>query len=242
MRYIIYTRVSTNKQTVENQLKECREYVYKLTQKGDEVIEFSEPDSSTKKPMRNRKKLIEMMAKLRKGDQLIVYKVDRLARDKQELVNIFCDIKKMGVDIYGIKDPSLSDDTILMYAMIASAERKNIIDRTVSALNKKRSAGERVGGTIYGYNLDKDKLQLTRENAHSYKKPFILVKNEEESKQIDIMIDLYQKGKSFSEICSELSAQGYRNRAGNEIQKMTVYRILKRLGKLNQDPMAQLYA
>ena len=88
MRYIIYTRVSTNKQSVENQLQECREYVYKLTKKGDEVLEFSEPDSSTKKPMRNRKKLIEMIEKVREGDKLIVYKVDRLARDPQELINI----------------------------------------------------------------------------------------------------------------------------------------------------------
>ncbi len=241
MRYIIYTRVSTNKQTVENQLKECREYVYKITQKGDEVIEYAEPDSSTKKPMHLRKKLIEMMNNLRKGDQLIVYKVDRLARDKQELINIYCDIRKKGVEIVGLHDPSLNEESICIYAFVACTERKNIQTRTISGLNRKRANGERVGATLYGYKLDESKLQLTKPEAHSYNKPFLLVRNEEEAKQVELMVELYEQGKSFSEIALELGSRGFRNRANNPVHKMTVYRILKRLGKLRPAPMAELY-
>lgn len=242
MRYIIYTRVSTNKQTVENQLKECREYVYKLTQKGDEVIEFAEPDTSSKKPMKQRRKLLEMMARLRPGDQLIVYKVDRLARDKQELINIYCDIRKKGVEIVGLHDPSLNEESICIYAFIACTERKNIQERTKSGLARKRANGERVGATIYGYSLDETKLQTTKPDAHSYNKPFLLVPNEKEAQQVQVMLDLYDQGKSFSEISLELDSRGFRNRAGNPVHKMTVYRILKRLGKLRPAPMAQLYA
>lgn len=242
MRYIIYTRVSTNKQTVENQLKECREYVYKITQKGDEVIEFSEPDSSTKKPMKNRKKLIEMISKLRKGDQLVVYKVDRLARDKQELINIYCDIKKMGVEIFGIKDPSLNDETILMYAMIASHERKNIIDRTISGLNRKRANGERVGATWYGYKLDETKIQNTKQEAHSYQKPYILIQDNREAEQVELMVRLHREGCSYGEIATELDAKGHKNREGNPVHKSTVYRILKRLEKQNPTPKELVFA
>lgn len=242
MRYVIYTRVSTNKQTVENQLKECREYVYKLTQKGDEVLEFSEPDTSSRKPMKQRRKLLEMMARLRHGDQLIVYKVDRLARDKQELINIYCDIRKKGVEVVGLHDPSLNEESICIYAFMACSERKNIQERTKSGLNRKRANGERVGSTIYGFKLDETKLQITKTEARSYNKPFILVPNEKEAQQVQIMIDLYSQGKSFSEISNELEARGFRNRAGNPVHKMSVYRILKRLGKLNPNPRAQLCA
>jgi len=238
MRYIIYTRVSTNKQTVENQLRECREYVYKITQKGDEVIEFSEPDSSTSKPMASRKKLLEMISRLRKGDQLVVYKVDRLARDKQELINIFCDITRMGVEIVGLKDPSLNDDTILMYAMIASHERKNIKTRTISGLDLKKSKMERVGTTWYGYALDETKLN-TRNGAKSEGKPYLLVEDESESKQVALMVDWFSEGYSYGQIAHELESKGFRNRKGKPVTKMTVYRVLRRLGKQRPIPMAE---
>lgn len=242
MRYIIYTRVSTNKQTVENQLKECREYVYKLTHKGDEVIEFAEPDSSTKKPMRNRKKLIEMIEKVRPGDKLIVYKVDRLARDPQELINIYCNMVDKGVEVYGLYDPALDRQTICIYAFMAASERNNVQVRTRSALNRKRANGERVGGTWYGYSLDQSKLQTARENAHSYNKPYILVPEEHEQSQVNLMVEMHRQGASYGEIVSELETRGFRNRKGNPVHKSTVWRVLKRLEKQNPAPKELAYA
>lgn len=237
MRYIIYTRVSKNRQTVENQLKECREYVYKITQKGDEVIEFSEPDTSTRKPMLKRKKLMEMMAKLRSGDQLVVYKVDRLARDPQELINIYCDIRRAGIDIYGLHDPNLTTETICIYAFIAASERKNTQIRTVSALNLKKANMERVGATWYGYRLDETQLS-TRESAKSYGKPYRLLPNDDEQKNLGTMIELCSQGLSCQDITNELARRGVVNRAGNPFQKMSVYRILMRMGKIQRSPKA----
>lgn len=244
MRYVIYTRVSTSKQTVENQLKECREYVYKITQKGDEVIEFSEPDSSTTKPMKQRKKLMEMISRLRKGDQLVVYKVDRLARDKQELINIFCDIRKMGVEIIGLRDPglTLNEESICIYAFIACSERKNIQERTRAGLNNKKSKGEKVGGTLYGFTLDKTKLQTDRKDCHSFGKPYLLVPDNKESEQIALMIDWHKQGWSYGQIMRTLEEKGHRNRKGNPITKATISRILKRLGFGYQNPYQSLSA
>lgn len=242
MRYIIYTRVSSNKQTVENQLHECRQYVYRLRQKGDEIIEFSEPDKSTQKPMAQRKKLMEMLSKIRKGDQLVVYKVDRLARDKQELVNIYCNIKKMGVEIFGIKDPSLNDDTILMYAMIASHERTNIQQRTKSGLERKRANGEKVGGNRYGYSVDQTQLQTQRETVHSFNKPYLVIPEPIEAQQVALMAQLHREGHSYGEIERVLEEKGFRNRKGNPVHKSTVYRVLKRLNNENQAPQASEFA
>lgn len=238
MRYIIYTRVSTNKQTVENQLRECREYVYKITQKGDEVIEFSEPDSSTSKPMASRKKLQEMLARIRKGDQLIVYKVDRLARDPQELINIYCNIRKMGVDVVGLHDPSLNEESICIYAFIAASERKNIRERTVTGMNRKKADRERVGAVWYGQKLDPEVLK-DNENSKSDGKPYLMIPDEEESKQVALMVDWFREGYSYGQIAQELDAKGFRNRKGNPVTKMTVYRVLKRLKMQRPTPRVE---
>lgn len=239
MRYIIYTRVSTNRQTIENQLKECRDYVSSIMKKGDEVIEFSEPDTSTRKPMNKRIKLVEMMASLRETDKLIVYKVDRLARSPQELINIYFNIRKQGVVIHGLRDSHVDDQNICIYAFIACTERENIRVRTLSGLNRKRSNMERVGSTWYGYKLDETRVS-TKVGAKSEGKPFMLLVNEEEQKHIDLMIECQQIGMSYQEIANELAAKGYKNRSGNDFHKMSVYRILKRLGKLHPTPKERL--
>ncbi len=229
MRYVIYTRVSTNKQTVENQIHICREYVYKLRQKGDEILEFSEPDKSTQRPMSQRKKLLEMMSNLRSGDQLVVYKVDRLARDKQELINIYCDIRKKGVQIIGIRDPSLNEESICIYAFVACTERKNIQERTRDGLRRKKAQGERTGSTMYGYRLDETKLQ-TREDCQSYGKPYLLIPDDREQEHIKVMKEMYENGASFGDIMREFKARGWKNRNGNTIHKSGISKILSRLG------------
>lgn len=238
MRYIIYTRVSTNKQTVENQLHDCRKYVYDKKKKGDEVVEFAEPDTSTFKPMENRKKLMEMMEYLRSGDELVVWKVDRLARDKQELINIYCDIRKKGVHITGLNDPSLNEESICIYAFIACSERKNIQERTKCGLARKRANGERVGTTLYGYKLDENKLS-THFGAKSHGKPYLLLLDEVEQRNIKIVKELHDKGLSFQEIADQANLLGCRNRAGNPFQKMTVWRILDREQKRNPAPLLE---
>lgn len=241
MRYVIYTRVSKHTQTVQNQLLDCKKYVYSVMTKKDEIIEFNEPDSSTQKPMASRKKLQEMMSFLREGDTLIVWKVDRLARDKQELINIYCDIRKKGVQIVGLQDPLLNEELICVYAFIACTERSNIQKRTHSGLNRKRANGERVGGTWFGYKLDETKLS-PHKDAKSEGKPYLLIPNEEESEAVSLMCDLHQEGKSFGEIALELEKKGYKNRKGNPIHKMTVYRVLQRQQTQNQAPTELAFA
>lgn len=229
MRYIIYTRVSTNKQTVENQLHSCREYVYKLKDDGDKIIEFSEPDKSTMLPMKRRRKLIEMMDSLHAGDTLVVYKVDRLARDPQELINIYCNIVDKGINVRGVADPHLDKGSICIYAFIAYQERKNIQERTRNGLERKRANGEMVGGLRYGYRLDETKLQEYRDNVHSYGKPYLLLEEEREQEQVKIMVEMSREGASYGEIAQALRDRGYVNRKGKPVHKSTVFRVLRRL-------------
>lgn len=235
MRYIIYTRVSTNKQTVENQLHECRNFVRSLWKKGDEVIEFEEPDTSTRKPIDKRPKLMAMMQALQPDDTLILYKVDRLARQPRELMNIYFDIRDKNVKIQGIKDSYVDDQNICIYAFIACTERENIKVRTISGLDRKRANMEKLGGRhSYGYSVDQTKLSPYKD-AKSEGKPYLLIANEEEQKHIAVMLEFYDEGYSYGDIARELEKRGFRNREGNPICKSTVYKVMRRLNK-SQSP------
>jgi len=72
-----YARVSTTDQNLDMQL-DC------LRQEGCEMI-FQEKVSGTKK---ERPELQEMLKHLRQGDEVLVYKLDRLGRSLKHLIEI----------------------------------------------------------------------------------------------------------------------------------------------------------
>ncbi len=239
MRYIIYTRVSSRKQAVENQIEECLEYIKKIIKPGDEIIQFEEPDRSTFHKMARRYRLQDMLKSLKKGDHLIVYKVDRLARHPQELINIYFEIKQKGVKISGVRDTNLTDEMICIYAFVACSERSNIQKRTLDKLDSKKRKKERTGSVAYGYRLDETKLQTERKDVPSFEKPYLLIPDEKEQQNLNIMVDMRSNGFSYQQIVNRLESIGAKNRLGNPFQKMTIYQILKRLEKNNCDQLAK---
>ncbi len=228
MRYIIFSRVSTHKQSVEHQTKECFDYVNRHKQEGDEVINIEEPETSSRIPMENREKLQEMLSFVEKGDTLVIYKLDRLARDGEELVYIYrSKLIKRGVRVISLYEPHIDNANIHIYAFVAETERENIRVRTTSGLRAKQSRMEKVGTCWYGYKTDPTRLQ-TKEHCHSHGKPYILIPDEIEQAQVQLMIELREQGHTYGSIANELEARGFKNRKGNPVQKMTVHRILKR--------------
>ncbi len=240
MRYIIYTRVSTDKQTVDNQIKECQEYVDKVKSPDDQIIMLEEPETSSRIPMDDRVKLKEMIDNVRKGDTLVIYKLDRLARDGEELVYIYrSKLIKQGVKVVSLYEPHIDNANIHIYAFLAETERSTIRIRTKSGLKRKQAKMEKVGTTWYGYKTDPDKLQTHKPDCHSYGKPYLLIPDEQEQKIISIMIESYEQGMTFQQIVDMLSSKGCRNRKGKPFQKMSVWQVLQRLGKLNPARMLE---
>jgi hypothetical protein len=86
---------------------------------------------------------------------------------------------------------------------------------------------EKVGTTWYGYKDDETRLQQ-RKDVRSTGKPYLLIRDENEGNQVDVMWELHNQGYSYGEIAKELEIRGFKNRAGNPVQKMTIYRVLKR--------------
>jgi len=241
MRYIIYARVSTNVQDTDTQLQECLDYVNKHKQDGDTVIQFNEPETSTRTPMEERVKLKEMLDFVKPNDTVIVYKLDRLARDGEELVYIYrSKLTKKNVKVVSLYEPHIDKANIHIYAFLAETERENVSIRTKSALKNKQNRMEKVGREWYGFKTDPNIIQLERKRARSYEKPYKLIPEEREYQASQLMIQWHSKGLSYQEIANELSSQGYTNRAGKPFQKMTVYRVLQRKERYNLAHVVQV--
>jgi putative DNA-invertase from lambdoid prophage Rac len=229
MSYRIFTRVSTKLQTVENQIQECVRHIDKNKQPDDVVIQINEPETSSRIPMEERVKLQEMLQETKKGDHLVIYKLDRLAREGSELVYIYKSLIKKGVTITSIYEPHIDNANIHIYAFLGETERNNIRIRTISGLKRKQANGEKVGTAWYGYKTDETKIQKHQPDCHSYGKPYLLVEDESEAKQVKLMVEWHKKGLSYGDIASKLADMGFTNRKGNPPEKSTVFRVLKRL-------------
>lgn len=241
MRYVIFSRVSTHMQTTENQIWECRNYVNSILQPGDEIVEFDEPETSTRLTPDKRPVLKAMREFVKKGDTLIVYKMNRIARDSEEMIVIYNELLRKKVNVYSICEPLLNKSIICVFAMVGEMERESIRRTTISGLKRKQAYMEKVGTSWYGYKTDETKLQ-PRKNVRSFNKPYLLIPEEDEQRQVNLMVELHLQGLSYGQIETELAAKGHKNRKGNPVQKMTVYRILKRLKMQNLIPMAELVA
>lgn len=93
-----YARVSTDDQSTDLQIDA-------LTQAGCETI-FLETGSGGN---RNRPVLGKLLSYLRNGDVLVVWKLDRLARPAEHLIEISDKCKTLKVAIKSLKDPARLD-------------------------------------------------------------------------------------------------------------------------------------
>jgi len=248
MRYIVFSRVSTGKkksaegetikQTTENQILECLQYVKMNMKEGDELIQFDEEGMSTRKKIKERPILKAMLESLKRGDTLVIYKLNRLARAGNELVNIWYDLKERGINLVSLYEKQVDEMLIHAYAMVGQAERKNTREATISGLRRKQAKMEKVGACWYGYTTDPTRIQTHQTDCHSFEKPYLLVPEEKEAQQVSLMVQWYQEGRTYGQIANELETKGFRNRKGNPVHKSTVYRVLRRLEKHNPTPRA----
>ncbi|WON75135.1 recombinase family protein [Nitrosospira sp. Is2] len=134
-----YARVSTQEQDLALQLDA-------LTKEGCERI-FQEKASGAQ---RERPELKAALAYMRRGDTLVVWKLDRLARSMKQLIETVESFQNCGIGLKSIHDPidtsSPSGKLVFhIFAALAEFERGVIRERTTAGLRAARERG-RVGG------------------------------------------------------------------------------------------------
>lgn len=149
-----YARVSTKDQSLDLQRDA-------LKRAGcTEIIE--EKVSGTKE---HRPKLKQLIERLREGDVVIVWKLDRLGRSLRELVLLIDKFQQIGVEFQSLEDHIDTTSptgklTFHIFAAMAEFERDLISQRTKAGLAAARSRG-RKGGRPKGLSKKaQDKARL----------------------------------------------------------------------------------
>lgn len=164
-----YIRVSTDKQTIENQRFE----ISSLCQRENMVIDkwIEETISGTKEY--EKRQLGKAIKKMNKGDILICSELSRLGRSLFMIMDILNHCMKNEIMVISIKDNyRLGDDIqskVLAFAFGLSAEieRNLISQRTKEALKRKRDEGI-ILGRPKGRKSSKVKLSGKRELINKY--------------------------------------------------------------------------
>jgi DNA invertase Pin-like site-specific DNA recombinase len=138
--FIGYARVSTTDQDLSLQIND-------LKKAGCNDI-FTDKVSGTKC---ERSGLNECLKTLRKDDTLIVWRLDRLGRSMQHLVNVITELKNRGIGFRSLKDGAIDTTTssgqliFHVFAALAQFEAELIRERTRAGLSAARARGK-MGG------------------------------------------------------------------------------------------------
>lgn len=140
-----YARVSTTGQDLESQ-KEI------LKEQGAEKIFVEKVTGTSTAPRKELKNVIEFA---RKGDTLVVTKIDRLARSIIDLNNIITELAENGVNVkfisenmeFKANDTANSLQTLLfnMLGSFAQFERDLIVERTTEGRKRAEKQGKHMG-------------------------------------------------------------------------------------------------
>lgn len=158
MAVIGYARVSTGKQHTDQQ-------VARLKEAGAERVYVDKGVSGTKA---SRPEWDKCLAHLRKGDVLLITKLDRIGRSLINLVDVVNEMGRRGVSIrcldQGEIDTTTANGALLFQIMaaIAAWEAAIIAERTVDGL---AAARERHGGVLpkRGPTVTPDQIATARE-------------------------------------------------------------------------------
>ncbi|POH14749.1 DNA invertase Pin, partial [Fructilactobacillus sanfranciscensis] len=123
-----YARVSTNAQSLDDQIEQLQE-------QGIEPSNiYAEKFTGTKT---NRPEFNKVLKQLNRGDELVVTKLDRLARNSREALDIIEPLLDKGIEINVLNVGKLNNSTVgkLTYQIllaVAEMERNTIVERTQS--------------------------------------------------------------------------------------------------------------
>lgn len=217
MKAVIYARYSSHNQreeSIEGQLRECHEFAQK---NGFSVIdEYCDRALSGKTD--NRPMFQKLIKDSEKGnfDAVIMYTLDRFARNRYDSAIYKAKLKKNGVSIFYAKQPmpDTPEGIILESVLEGYAEyySENLARSIKRGMKENALHGIYMTSPPLGYVIGEDrKLKIDPVS----------------SKAVIEVFHQYAEGKSMMDIVAWLNDKGYKTSRGNPFNKNSLQRILR---------------
>lgn len=214
---VIYARYSSDNQreeSIEGQLRECKEFA----QKNDIQIVGTYIDRALSAKTDNRPDFQRMIKESGKGifDVVIVWKLDRFARNRYDSAHYKSILRKNGVKV--VSETELISDSaegILLESMLegmAEYYSTELSEKVVRGLTENALKCKYNGGTLpIGYTIDSEQyFQIDPITAPAVLDAF----------------KHYAEGASMQEITDEMNIKGIRTKRGGKISINSVTRML----------------
>jgi DNA invertase Pin-like site-specific DNA recombinase len=169
----VYLRVSTDGQTVDNQVQElhaaARHHGWQI------AAQFTDEGISGAKG-RDKRPAFDMLCKAitrREIDLVAAWSVDRLGRSLQHLVAFLGELQASGCDLYlhrqGLDTSTPAGRAMFgMLGVFAEFERAMIVDRTRAGMARARAAGKHCGRPVLDSDLQKQIAERAATGASAY--------------------------------------------------------------------------
>ena len=218
---VIYVRVSTTRQADEGvslDAQEARARAWAVAN-GREVLAVHVDAGLSGGRADNRPALqaaVDQACATRSA--LVVYSLSRLARSTRDAIEIALRLEAAGADLVSCSESidttgAVGRMVFRMLATLAEFERDQIAERTSAALQHKRSRGERVGNTSYGWRVGDDGVRLEPDDA--------------EQATIARIAELRGSGLKLRQVADILNAEGHTSRTGGAWLLQSVARVLR---------------
>ena len=218
MNAVVYARYSSHRQgeqSIEGQIAEAKKYA---AAHGLTIIrEYCDRAQTGRNDNREQFQLMLADAAKHAFDALIVWKTDRIGRNKEEIALNKYHLKKNGVKIHYIAEtiPDTPEGIILeaviegMAAYYSEQLSQNIRRGQRASAAKAQSTG---GNRPLGYKTDADKK-------------FVI--DPETAPTVKLVFDLYAQGKTISQIIRILNEKGLRTLRGRPFTNNSLRTMLK---------------
>jgi site-specific DNA recombinase len=203
MRVCLYQRISTDEDHQPTSLKTQRERLERYCEAMEDwriVAAYEDQASGTSLDRPGLQQALDL-AREKRIDLLLVYRVDRLSRKVRQLAGLCEELDQLSVVLKSATEPFDTGSPagrmmLQMLGVFAEFEHATIVDRVTAGLARRVREGKWMSGrTPYGYTRDKDSK--------------LLVPDEVKAPVVRRIFDLYADGKlGTTAVARTLDAEG----------------------------------
>jgi DNA invertase Pin-like site-specific DNA recombinase len=221
MKLVGYVRVSTDGQEDNTSLASQQERIECYCKAFDHELVKVFVEVGSGKDMKNRPEFNKAMEMVKnEADGIVSLKLDRIARNCRDVLVLVEDVLQPNNKALVLLDLNVDTSTptgkmiLTMMAAVAELERAQINERTQGGRKAKADKG--------GYAYGSPKFGESSNDGQ-------LVKNDDETKVIEIIRRHHKSGKSLQAIADFLNQNGYKSKQGKAWYPTTVKNILTRI-------------